>query len=163
MDRRPRSRRRCEVPTAAVSCRDRLDQPERSWDTPDWLGWDCHRDESLFPVWRAEDATPAPVLRPHYLCRRKRGPGRALPGASRMQRLACANPGPRQTVLALMPLEFLDRRAVLVAPPRWSPPHGATRPGAEPERGSPRARHSGNRDIPLALNQSVGDVTRPYL
>jgi hypothetical protein len=38
---------RIQCRVRAVSCRDRLDQLKRSWDTSDWLGWDCHTDDSL--------------------------------------------------------------------------------------------------------------------
>jgi hypothetical protein len=38
---------RVQCRVRAVSCRDRLNQLKRSWDTPDWLGWDCHTDDSL--------------------------------------------------------------------------------------------------------------------
>lgn len=37
----------------AVSCGDRLDQRKRSWDTPDWLCWNCymHTCFCVFRLW----------------------------------------------------------------------------------------------------------------
>jgi hypothetical protein len=80
-------------------------------------------------------------------------------------------PKPRpdgQTVLALTPLEFLDRLAALVPPPRRHRHryHGVLAPNAPlravvTARAGPSAHRTGHRETPLACNLPLGDADRP--